>query len=39
MRRKTDFEFKQEVKKLVDDEYTTPQKLLETNKYFDEFRF
>ena len=24
---------------LVDDEYTTPQKLLETNKYFDEFRF
>ena len=24
---------------LVDDEYTTPQKLLETNKYFDEFIF
>ena len=24
---------------LDDDEYTTPQKLLETNKYFDEFRF
>ena len=24
---------------LVDDEFTTPQKLLETNKYFDDFRF